>query len=483
MVRYLGLLVVLVGVSAGEAWGQPDSLWSRTYGGGHCTSLIQTADGGFALAGTTISFGDGESDFWLMRTDENGDSLWSHNFGGEDIDGCTAIIQTADEGFAMGGTTYSFGSGGGDFWLLKTDENGDSLWSRTFGGEDDERCDALIQTADGGFALGGETTSFGARLNDVWLVKTDENGDSLWSSRFGGMLYDYCFSLVQTGDGGLALAGWTQSGASNTDLLLLRTDENGNRLWSRTYGGVDYDYCFALIRMEDNGFALGGFTESFGAGREDVYLVRTNDEGIATWSRSFGGSDNDVCYTLCETTGGAIALAGWTDSYGAGEEDFWLVKTSENGDSIWSQTFGGSEEERCRSMVRTADGGYALAGVTHSFGHWDGSTWLVKTGPDSVSSASSEQPIIPRELALFPAFPNPFNSSSAVSYQLSAISRVNLSVYDFSGRVVETLVNGYQAPGRHHLVWNARDVAAGEYFIRLSDQRGASVVKPIALVR
>jgi hypothetical protein len=166
--RRLTLFCLTLTLFAAPVLAQPDSLWSRTYGGDHhdgCNSLVQTANGGFALAGSTSSFGTG-GDFWLVRTDANGDSLWSRTYGGQDYDYCNSLLQTADGGFALAGVTESFGAGDHDFWMVRTDENGDSLWSRTYEGQDWDECQSLIQTADGGFALAGETWSFGAGGRD-----------------------------------------------------------------------------------------------------------------------------------------------------------------------------------------------------------------------------------------------------------------------------------------------------------------------------
>ena len=162
----------LVVVGAGGAVAQPDSLWSRTYGGRRddvCSSLIQTADGGFAIAGITASFGNGGEDFWLVRTNAVGDSIWSRTYGGVHNDACTSLIQTTDGGFAMAGRTMSFGAGAFDFWLMRTDMNGDSLWSRSFGGRFDDGCNSLIQTTDGGFAMAGSTILLDQRV--IWLMR------------------------------------------------------------------------------------------------------------------------------------------------------------------------------------------------------------------------------------------------------------------------------------------------------------------------
>ena len=273
------------------------------------------------------SFGAGNKDFWLVRTDESGDNLWSRTYGGQGEDYCYSMVQTADGGFALAGWT-SPTPGGQDFWLVRTDENGDSLWSRTYDRNGSDGCISLIETSDGGFVLAGFTSKFGHESSDFLLVRTNENGDSLWSRTYGGEKSDICCSLIQTADGGYALAGSTTSfGMGYKDFWLLRTDEHGDSLWSHTYGGGSYDGCKSLIQTNDRGFVLAGYTHSFGKG-EEFWLVRTNEVGDSLWSRTYGGEDNERCSSLIQTADGGFALTGGTSSFGAGCADFWIVKLS-----------------------------------------------------------------------------------------------------------------------------------------------------------
>ena len=374
-----------IGVEPQEDHEPPELLWSQTYGGegtDECQVVIQTADGGFALAGDSESFGAGREDFWLVKADENGDSLWSRTYGGEDWDGCNSVIQTADSGFALAGYTESFGEGGVDFWLIRTDENGDSLWSRTYGGEGTDECQVVIQTADGGFALAGNTESFGAGSREFWLVKTDENGDSLWSRTYGGESYERCESIIQTVDGGFALAGSTHSfGAGGIDFWLIKTDENGDSLWSRTYGNELYNNCYTMIQTADGGFALVGLIGTVEAQTWDFWIVRTNENGDSLWSRTYGGEGLDVCFSIIQNADGGFFLEGIASSLGA-EGQSCLIRTNEHGDSLWSRTYGGEDGGCGFSIIQTADGGFALAGYTTSFGAGDADFWLIRLGPE-----------------------------------------------------------------------------------------------------
>jgi hypothetical protein len=207
-------------------------LWNKTYGGTSQDwpwSLVQTWDGGYALAGSTRSFGAGSDDFWLVKTDANGNVQWNKTYGGTGWDYAYALVQMADGGYALAGGTYSSGAGYDDFWLVKTDANGNMQWNKTYGGTGWDCATALVQTGDGGYALTGSTTSFGSGSNDFWLVKTDASGNMLWNKTYGGTGDDVAWSLVQTWDGGYALAGITGSfGAGGQDFWLVKTDASGN---------------------------------------------------------------------------------------------------------------------------------------------------------------------------------------------------------------------------------------------------------------
>ncbi len=191
-----------------------DSLWSRIYGGSiadDLTKLLPTSEGGYLLAGRTESFGAGDCDFWAVKTDAAGDSLWSRTYGGDSFEIVTTAIQTTDGGYLLFGDTYSFGAGAWDIWMVKTDTDGDSLWSHTYGGSGDDQLTAIIVTNDGGYLLGGQTDSFGAGNDDIWLVKTDANGDSVWSVTYGGSADEWLANVLQTADDGYLIAGTTTS--------------------------------------------------------------------------------------------------------------------------------------------------------------------------------------------------------------------------------------------------------------------------------
>jgi len=246
-------------------------------------SLIQTSDGGYAIAGTTKSFGVGSGDVYIVKLDANGNLQWTKTIGGKNWEEGHSLIQTSDGGYAIAGTTTSFGAGGTDVYVVKLDANGNLQWTKTIGGKNWEEGLALIQTSDGGYAIAGATPSFGAGEKDVYVVKLDANGNLQWTKTIGGKNDDYGFSLIQTSDGGYAIAGYTKSfGAGGEDVYVVKLDAKGNLQWTKTIGAKNkYPSKLPLIQTSDGGYAIAGYTSSFGAGETDVYVIKLDKNGHA----------------------------------------------------------------------------------------------------------------------------------------------------------------------------------------------------------
>jgi parallel beta-helix repeat protein len=313
---------------------------------------------------------------------------WNRTYGGEDLDVAVAVVQTADGGYALAGITDTSGVNGYDALLVKTDSAGIIQWNMTYGGTEYDVAYALVQTSDGGYALAGSTGSYGATGSWFWLVKTDLSGNAQWNKTYGGIYpgNDGAYALVQTADGGYVLAGYTDSKGGG-DFWLVKTNAIGNAQWNKSYGGVSQDWAYALVQTSDGGYALAGHTSSYGAGNDDVWLVKTDSAGNGQWNKTYGGTNKDIAEALVQTTDSRYLLAGYTKSQGAGVGDFWLVKTDSNGNVQWNKTYGGPAVDEAHALVQTSDGGYALAGATGSYGA-NGDFWLVKIAPEPSASAT-----------------------------------------------------------------------------------------------
>ena len=343
-------------------------------------SLIQTSDGGYAITGYTKSFGAGEGDVYVVKLDANGNLQWTTTIGGPEIEEGVSLIQTSDGGYAIAGVTQSFGAGEDDAYVVKLDANGNLQWTKTIGGKKEDVGFSLIQTSDGGYAIAGATTSFGAGGWDAYLVKLDANGNLQWTKTIGGKEDDKGYSLIQTSDGGYAITGYTKSfGAGGWDVYVVKLDANGNLQWTKTIGGPGNEIGFSLIQTSDGGYAITGPTYSFGAGGADFYVVKLNANGNLQWTTTIGGKEEDVGISLIQTSDGGYAIAGSTTSSGVGEADFYVVKLDANGKPQWTKTIGAKNKNLIKSsIIQTSDGSYVIAGTTGSFGAGKRDVYVVK---------------------------------------------------------------------------------------------------------
>jgi len=309
--------------------GLPVVEWVETYGGSWYDwgfSVVQTGDGGYALAGMH------EEDFWLVRTDSAGNMEWNKTYDGGGVNEyARVVIQTSDGGYALAGYSDSSGAGWEDFWLVKTDEDGNTQWNKTYGGINYDWGFSVCETVDGGYALAGQTYSFGVGLGDFWLVKTDVVGNVEWNMTYGGSGDECAYSIIQTTDGSYALAGRTTLSGSDTsywDFWLIKIDSSGNVQWQKTYSGPNCDCAYSVVQTVDGGYALAGQTYSFGVGLGDFWLVKTDADGNIQWNITCGSVNDECAYSICKTIDDGFALAGITGSFGAGYSDALLIKIS-----------------------------------------------------------------------------------------------------------------------------------------------------------
>ena len=327
-----------------------NELWNQTYSGlgqGIADAITQTNDGGYALTGYTYSFEQSNStttsgqtantgkstlSMWILRTDYLGDLYWNQTYSQLGTAVGYSIIQTSDEGFAVVGTSDSLTSNGVAAWLLKVDGFGDLQWYKTFIGIRDEELFSIIQTSDGGYLLGGDTDSINqASPYAFWLVKTDSNGVQQWNQTYP-MSNDCTFStMVPTSDGGYMLIGTIQTTTGNL-YLIVKTNSSGNMEWYQTYGLSTVNDATSGIQTSDGGYAITGYTaNSTNSAIVKTWLVKTDARGNPQWNQTYGGEGVNIAGAIAEANNGGYALGGYTNSTGAGEEDFWLIKTDANG--------------------------------------------------------------------------------------------------------------------------------------------------------
>jgi len=364
-----------------ELSAKPEMItWEKTYGGRDddwAYSLVQATDGGYALAVVTPYKSTGGVDVWVIKLDSQGKIIWYKTLGGSKNDEAYSLVQTTDGGYAVAGETSSESAGGDDFWVIKLDNQGNIIWNRTYGGKDDDRARSIIQTTDGGYAVAGLTGSQDTDSIDAWVIKLDNQGKIIWNRTYGGTDDDGAQTIIQTTDGGYAVAGFIDSKhGRGDDAWVIKMDNQGNIIWDRTYGGRDDNWARTIIQTTDGGYGVAGWTYpdsplTEGAGGEDFWVIKLDSQGNIIWDMTYGGRDDDWADSLIQTTDGGYAIAGNTESEGSGGDAAWVIKLDSQGDIIW-------KKGNVYSLIQTTDGGYALAGNTESQGTGSYDAWVLK---------------------------------------------------------------------------------------------------------
>ncbi|MCP4427395.1 MAG: hypothetical protein GY803_23145 [Chloroflexi bacterium] len=356
----------------------------KTFGGNRRDrgiNLLQTCDGGYAVVGYTSSMDAIQEDVYLARLDTQGELLWSKTYGGEGSDNGWAIVETEDDGFLITGFTNSFGAGEMDIYLVRTDAKGNMLWERTYGGPKSEFGWAMAPTTDGGYVLAGQTDSFGEGDKDGYLVKVSAEGEEIWSQTFGGAQEDRLFSIDQSADAGFILTGTTKSfGISNgnRDLYLVKTNSNGELVWMQALGEELDDVGHAVRQTADGGYIVTGYTKSFGARNYDTWLLKTDEAGNSQWQQFFGGLGDDRTIYGEQTDDGGYIMIGYTKSFKSVGWDVFLVRADSSGAVTWHKTFGGRAEDTGYTVRQTRDSGFILTGETYSSGEGGGDMYVIK---------------------------------------------------------------------------------------------------------
>jgi hypothetical protein len=361
--------------------------WAKTYGLSKLENVFvieKTPDEKFILAGFTNAVGAGFCDYLVLKIDEMGYTSWQKIYGGSSLDRAFALKRTLDEGYIIAGVTSSFEVSSYDLWLLKLDSGGNVSWQKTYGGSDSEWNVSLLelldieQTADGGYIVAGHTSSFGAGGYDMWILKLNPDGTVNWEKTYGGSNDDYAVSIEETSEGDFAVLGYTNSfGAGNSDIWVLTLDSTGGIIWEKTYGGSGSEEGH-YIQEEDGAYILVGSTDSFGSGGSDILVVKLASDGTVFWQKTFGAIQNDEYGDHVRVVSDGYIVAGRTFSCGAGEDDNLVLKLDTEGTLMWQKTYGGTNAERIPSILQTADEGYLMVTSTSSFGSGSDDFLVVK---------------------------------------------------------------------------------------------------------
>ncbi|GAA4109177.1 lipoprotein [Aquimarina addita] len=353
-----------------------------------------------------MSCNDDEGEAIIPDDEFNGEIDWITTYGGSNEDSALSIVETLDGGYAIAGYTFSLDGDitdktatDSDYWLLKLNPDGTLQWSKTYGGTNDDRATKLIQATDGGFVMVGysrsndEDASLNAGLQDYWVIKVNTNGEIIWEKSFGFGGIDQAFSIIQTTDGGYFITGFldvtASDGGGNDDKSFgtkhgvgefwgIKLDADGNQEWRRYFGGTNNDRSYDVVQTEDQGFILIGSSESVdfditnSKGSYDFWVLKINTQGTLVWQKSFGGSEIDVGYTIGATGDGKYIIVGDARSTDGditspkGNADLWMIQIDGNGNLLWQKSIGGTEFDTGRGIHKMNNGNFIITGNTRS---------------------------------------------------------------------------------------------------------------------
>lgn len=355
------------------------------------TVVLQAAplDGGFLsgwasdCAGTSTATLTLSADRACTATFAASPTTFATSLGGQGTDDVAALALTPEGGYLLAGVTHAPDAGAGDAWLAQLDGRGEVQWQQRYGGEGEDKANAVVSVPGGGFVVAGYSSSFGAGDADLWVFAVDARGALLWQRSLGGAGTDWANALLRLPDGRLVVAGFTESfGAGGREAWVLELDASGAVLWQKAYGGTDMDSANAVVATP-TGLAVAGFTKSFGAsvGQADAWVLALTGEGAVVWQKTYGGPGFEYGQGLAAAKEGGLLLAGWTSSWLDTVSSLWALKLDESGAPVWQEVLDGDDTEEARAVVQTADGDWVLAGTTWSFGGGGKDFWVVRLSP------------------------------------------------------------------------------------------------------
>ncbi len=453
-----------------KVFAQPDTTWSNIFDNGYNDygyGVRQTTDGGFITVGTLQYTLSGPSDIWLIKTNADGDTLWTRTYGGDNSETAYKVEQTADGGYLLAGVSST---GNGKPLLIKTDANGDLMWTHEYAFNNWYSTKALNLhlSSQGTTLLTGIQGVAPDGNEDLFLLNVDGIGDTVWSKVYGGPDYERGNAVSGTSDGGYIITGYYgyRYASSSSLLWLLRTDGNGDTLWTRKYAnGYNSVVGKSVRQTSDGGFIITGYSGSFGENAlSKLLLMKTDDNGDTLWVKYF--YDNGKGYGVQQTPDGGYIVAG-TVSDGSSGQDVVILKIDANGNKIWDRIYSTNNEDRAYDIDQTSDNGFIVTGMWNYRSNLHYSDFiLMRIGPDA-TSVSSENPVTPQKFRLMQNYPNPFNPLTTIQFALPKASNVNITVFNIRGELVAILKNQKLPAGYHQVVFDATNVASGVYIYRI----------------
>lgn len=437
--------------------------FERNYGGtgddiGKCVK--QTSDEGYIICGYTKSFGAQDYDAYIIRTDAFGDTLWSKILGGPGFDAAYSLVITPDNGYLVCGRYFDPGKASTDIWLIRFNEAGDTLWSRHDYSSSSAEAHSVGLTQANGFILTGTREDAGG-TGHIFLLETTSAGDPLWSQDYPFWSTSGGNAVIPTNDDGYLICGYvdTYNPTWNRNLGLVKTNNTGDTLWTRQFGGTTYEMGWSVCESATGGYLAAGQTSGFGAAPGDGYLVKTSDAGLLEWQNHFGRSGLDVIYSITNTDDLNYIATGISGEEGSEFQEAWLVKIDQTGDTLWSRSYGGYRKSYGYSVIQTSDAGYLFCGSTNASGTNIYDVYLVKTTSDGLVTSISGSPDRKHQLNIFP------NPSTGM---------ISVTIPSGSSRLIITSVTGvvlFDTPvaNQSEITLYLAEAPPGIYFVRVEN--------------
>lgn len=380
--------------------------FERNYGGteddiGQC--VRQTADGGYIIGGYTRSFGVSDYDGYVIRTDDVGDTLWTRTFGGPGLDRIYALVITPDNGYLLCGSYLDPSKAHSDIWLIRLTDNGDSLWTRHSYSSTNAEGHSVKITPGGGFIVTGVREDAGG-TGHLFLMETNASGEEIWVQDYPYWATSGGNAVEPTNDDGFVVCGYidTYNPSWNRSLGIVKTNSQGDTLWTRLMGGATNEMGWSICESSSGGYLAAGYTTGFGASSGDAYLVKTTDQGVVEWQTHFGKSGLDILYDITNTSDFNYIATGISGEQGSEFQEAWLVKIDPLGDTLWSHSFGGYRKSYGYSVMQTTDEGYIFCGSTNASGSSIYDVMLVKTSSEGLITSLSDPSDASGKLHIYP---------------------------------------------------------------------------------
>ncbi len=347
-------------------------------------AVQQISDGGYIACGQSESTGDTHDDAFLFRATREGELVWKKWYGGTGIEFCHSVVETPDHGFLLVGTTTSTGAGLEDVYIIRTDGDGTMVWEKTIGGAGNDAGFSVMRAIDGGYLIAGDTFVGEEGDSNVLVAKLDEDGALVWQKTYGGELGDFGRKIIQTFDRGLIVAGYTfSSGAGSTDGYLLRLNNVGDLLWEKTYGSAEAEYIDSAALADDGGFVLVGYQWIPEEEKNGLFAVKTDAGGNQQWARNYHAGRDTYGHGAIAIPGDGFLFVGHISS--RHEDDVFLLRTDAMGRRIFRRPIGGNQSDEAINVAPTDDGGFIIVGDTSSYGAGDEDMYLLKTDRNGFS--------------------------------------------------------------------------------------------------